>query len=85
MEDFEVKREHLMGIFEMGYEHPSPIQEGSILAFLKGRDRLARAKSGTDTGKTGPFIIPMDPKRETNQGLLLTPTQGEKLSFKQDP
>ena len=36
-----------MGIFEKGYEEPSPIQEESIPIALAGRDLLARAKNGT--------------------------------------
>ena len=43
-EDFCLKRELLMGIFEKGWEKPSPIQEASIPIALSGRDILARAK-----------------------------------------
>jgi ATP-dependent RNA helicase DDX6/DHH1 len=46
-----------MGIFEMGWEKPSPIQEASIPMSLSGRDILARAKNGT--GKTGAYLIPL--------------------------
>lgn len=46
-----------MGIFEKGYETPSPIQEESIPVALAGRDLLARAKNGT--GKTGAYLIPL--------------------------
>ena len=35
-----------MGIFEKGFEKPSPIQEQSIPIALTGRDILARAKNG---------------------------------------
>ena len=55
-EEFGLKRELLMGIFEAGFEKPSPIQEESIPMALAGRDILARAKNGT--GKTASFIIP---------------------------
>lgn len=55
-EDFYLKRELLMGIFEAGFEKPSPIQEESIPLALAGRDILARAKNGT--GKTASFVIP---------------------------
>ena len=76
-EDYFLKRELLMGIFEMGYERPSPIQEESIPIALAGRDILARAKNGT--GKTAAFIIPalekVDPSRNTIQVLLLVPTR----------
>ena len=56
-EDFYLKRELLMGIYEKGFEKPSPIQEESIPIALTGRDILARAKNGT--GKTAAFCIPM--------------------------
>ena len=46
-----------MGIFEKGFEKPSPIQEQSIPIALAGRDIMARAKNGT--GKTGAYLIPL--------------------------
>lgn len=45
-----------MGIFEKGFEKPSPIQEEAIPIIQAGKDVLARAKNGT--GKTAAFIIP---------------------------
>ena len=56
-EEFCLKRELLMGIFEKGWEKPSPIQEASIPIALSGKDILARAKNGT--GKTGAYSIPV--------------------------
>ncbi len=76
-EDYFLKRELLMGIFEMGYEKPSPIQEESIPIALAGRDVLARAKNGT--GKTAAFCIPVlekiDPTKNIIQALILVPTR----------
>eukprot|EP01006_Ploeotia_vitrea_P020628 TRINITY_DN52924_c0_g2_i1.p1 TRINITY_DN52924_c0_g2~~TRINITY_DN52924_c0_g2_i1.p1 ORF type:complete len:415 (+),score=46.43 TRINITY_DN52924_c0_g2_i1:46-1245(+) len=76
-EDFYLKRELLMGIFEKGYEKPSPIQEETIPIALAGRDILARAKNGT--GKTAAFVIPSlekcDPAKPQIQVLLLVPTR----------
>lgn len=46
-----------MGIFEKGWETPSPIQEVGIPMALTGRNILARAKNGT--GKTGAYCIPV--------------------------
>ena len=73
-EDYFLKRELLMGIFEKGFEHPSPIQEESIPIALTGRDILARAKNGT--GKTAAFCIPalerIDPSKNVIQGILLS-------------
>jgi len=76
-EDFCLKRELLMGIFEKGWEKPSPIQEASIPIALSGRDVLARAKNGT--GKTGAYSIPVleqiDPSKEVIQGMIVVPTR----------
>lgn len=62
-----------MGIFEKGWEKPSPIQEASIPIALSGKDILARAKNGT--GKTGAYSIPVleqvDPKLDVIQGMNL--------------
>lgn len=72
-----LSRELLMGIFEAGFDSPSPIQEEAIPVALTKRDILARAKNGT--GKTGAFIIPslqqVDVSRPKIQALLLTPTR----------
>jgi ATP-dependent RNA helicase DDX6/DHH1 len=76
-EDYYLKRELLMGIFEKGFEKPSPIQEEAIPIILAGRDVLARAKNGT--GKTGSFIIPclekVDTSKNSIQVLMLVPTR----------
>ena len=56
-EDYCLKRELLMGIFEKGFEKPSPIQEESIPVALAGRDIMARAKNGT--GKTAAYLVPL--------------------------
>jgi len=76
-EDYCLKRELLMGIFEKGWEGPSPIQEASIPIALTGRDILARAKNGT--GKTGAYIIPIleriDVTKDKIQALIIVPTR----------
>ena len=76
-EDFCLKREILMGIYEKGWEQPSPIQEASIPIALTGRDILARAKNGT--GKTGAYSIPLLERVNTNinalQGIIIVPTR----------
>ncbi|KAF2278428.1 ATP-dependent RNA helicase DHH1 [Westerdykella ornata] len=76
-EDFHIKRELMMGIFEAGFEKPSPIQEDAIPVALTGRDILARAKNGT--GKTAAFVIPtlerVNPKISKTQALILVPTR----------
>ncbi|KAJ1725413.1 DExD/H-box ATP-dependent RNA helicase dhh1 [Coemansia erecta] len=76
-EDYYLKRELLMGIFEAGFERPSPIQEESIPIAVAGRDILARAKNGT--GKTAAFVIPalekVNTATSTIQCLILVPTR----------
>jgi len=71
-EDFHLKRDLLKGIFEVGFERPSPIQEEAVPIALMGRDILARAKNGT--GKTASFVIPclekIDPNLNYTQGML---------------
>jgi ATP-dependent RNA helicase DDX6/DHH1 len=52
-----------MGIFEKGFERPSPIQEEAIPIILQDRNVLARAKNGT--GKTAAYIIPCLEKTDT--------------------
>ena len=57
-----------MGLFEKGYEKPSPIQEESIPVALAGRDILARAKNGT--GKTGAYLIPLLERVDVNKNAI---------------
>ncbi len=47
----------LQAIAEMGYLHPTPIQEQAIPVVLMGRDVLGVAQTGT--GKTAGFTLPM--------------------------
>ncbi|KAL0033817.1 hypothetical protein WJX77_006504 [Trebouxia sp. C0004] len=76
-EDYFLKRELLQGIYEKGFEKPSPIQEESIPIALTGRDILARAKNGT--GKTAAFSIPIleriDVTKNVIQAMILVPTR----------
>lgn len=67
-EDYCLKRELLMGIFEKGWEKPSPIQEASIPIAQSGRDILARAKNGT--GKTGAYTIPILDSIDTSKDFI---------------
>ncbi|KAJ8280273.1 hypothetical protein GJAV_G00052600 [Gymnothorax javanicus] len=84
-EDYCLKRELLMGIFEMGWEKPSPIQEESIPIALSGRDILARAKNGT--GKSGAYLIPLleriDLKKDCIQAVGIVPTRELALQVSQ--
>lgn len=66
-----------MGIFEKGWEKPSPIQEAAIPIALGGKDVLARAKNGT--GKTGAYSVPVleqvDATKDYIQALVIVPTR----------
>lgn len=66
--DYFLKRELLMGIYEKGFEKPSPIQEEAIPIILSGRNVLARAKNGT--GKTAAFIIPCLEKTDVTKNHI---------------
>ncbi|MDG1500274.1 MAG: DEAD/DEAH box helicase [Planctomycetota bacterium] len=62
---------------EIGYEHPSPIQAGTIPPLLAGLDVLGQAQTGT--GKTAAFALPVlnaiDLNRREPQAIVLAPTR----------
>ncbi|KAJ1536276.1 hypothetical protein HK096_011572, partial [Nowakowskiella sp. JEL0078] len=76
-DDYFLSKEMQMGLYEAGYEKPSPIQEEAIPIILAGRHILARAKNGT--GKTAAFAIPILDRVKTDvrhiQALILVPTR----------
>ena len=65
------------GIFEMGFELPSPIQEQAIPKILKGENIIAKAKNGT--GKTAAYAIPLveqiDVELNKIQAMVLVPVR----------
>ena len=67
-----------MGLQDIGFSDPTPIQEKSIPLILSGQDVLGAAQTGT--GKTGAFVIPIlnhilsEPKEGT-KALILSPTR----------
>ncbi|MCU1538151.1 MAG: box helicase [Humibacillus sp.] len=67
----------LKSLKELGYEHPSPIQEATIPALLAGRHVVGLAQTGT--GKTAAFALPilsqLDLKQKSPQALVLAPTR----------
>ena len=66
----------LRGIYGHGFEKPSAIQSVAIMPFVKGRDVIGQAQSGT--GKTGTFSISMlsriDPTKKETQALIMAHT-----------
>jgi ATP-dependent RNA helicase DDX6/DHH1 len=75
--EFGLSEKLQLGIYEMGFENPSPIQEESIPKAILGTNIIARAKNGT--GKTGAYSIPLlnriDPECKDLQALVLVPTR----------
>jgi len=75
-DDFDIKHELLRGIYSIGFEKPSPIQQRAIIPMIQGRDIIAQAQSGT--GKTGTFSIGtlqmIDESRPLLQAILMAPT-----------
>jgi ATP-dependent RNA helicase DeaD len=58
----------LSALTALGYEEPTPIQQGAIPPLLEGRDLLAQAATGT--GKTAAFALPI------LQGIAAEPAKG---------
>lgn len=76
-EDLNLKNDLLRGIYALGFEKPSVIQQKAILPLLDGHDVIAQAQSGT--GKTATFSIGMlnnlDERANVTQGLILAHTR----------
>ncbi len=62
---------------EIGYEHPSPIQEKFLPPALKKADCLGQSQTGT--GKTAAFMLPileqLEESQQFPQALVLCPTR----------
>jgi superfamily II DNA/RNA helicase len=67
----------LRGVYGIGFEKPSAIQQRGIVPIKDGRDVLAQAQSGT--GKTGTFLTGslsrVDPTLKKIQILILVPVR----------
>jgi ATP-dependent RNA helicase RhlE len=69
--------ELLRGVKELGFKHPTPIQEQALPPALEGRDVLACAMTGS--GKSAAFGLPLIHRLGSSRGvtraLILTPTR----------
>ncbi|KAL0219867.1 hypothetical protein P9112_005520 [Eukaryota sp. TZLM1-RC] len=76
-EDYMLKYNLLKGIFEAGFEEPSPVQEQVIPMALMGKPLLGRSKNGT--GKTASYLIPVleriSIEKVKPQAVVLVPTR----------
>lgn len=76
-DDLNLKEDLLRGIYGVGFEKPSVIQQKGILPLLKGRDTIAQAQSGS--GKTATFTIGLlqllELEEVRTQALVLAPTR----------
>ena len=76
-EELDAKIPLLRGIYNYGFEKPSPIQRKAILPIFSGKDVIAQAQSGT--GKTACFAISalqlVDTLKKTPQAMIISPTR----------
>ncbi|MFA5667759.1 MAG: DEAD/DEAH box helicase [Balneolaceae bacterium] len=76
--DIDLNESLILGLKDIGYTEPTPIQAQSIPHALEGKDILGAAQTGT--GKTGAFVIPIlemilrEPSTGT-KALILSPTR----------
>ena len=72
--EFNLKKEILKRLAEIGFEKPSAIQEKAIPAVLEGKDLVAQAQTGT--GKTAAFGLPiLNMLKKGQKALIITPTR----------
>ena len=77
-EKFNLSQELMMGLQDLRYQEPTPIQNECIPLILDGKDVIGAAQTGT--GKTGAFVIPLlqkitNNKTDHTQALILSPTR----------
>ena len=79
-EDMDINMSLLRGIYTLGFEKPSMIQQKGIVPALQGKDVILHSQSGT--GKTATFSIAVlnginfdEAEPHTVQALVLSPTR----------
>lgn len=77
-EALHLKPELLKGVYEMGFNAPSKIQETALPVLLADPPQNMIAQSQSGTGKTAAFVLTMlsrvDPSKPYPQALCLAPT-----------
>lgn len=76
--DFKLNRQLFDALNDLGFEHPTPIQEKAIPAILGGQDVMGVSQTGT--GKTAAYLLPIIRILNYAQGneprcLILVPTR----------
>lgn len=76
--DFDLNKQLLNAVEDLGYTEPTPIQEQAIPKILAGHDILGIAQTGT--GKTAAYLLPLLMKIKYAQGmhpraLIIAPTR----------
>lgn len=76
-DQFGLSSEILKGVYDLGFEEPSPIQVECIPTVLTGADVIGQAQTGT--GKTAAFGIPVleniDVQNQMVQSIIIAPTR----------
>jgi len=86
-EDLKVNKSILKVLNEIGFEHPTPIQEKAIPIIRSGVDVLGIAQTGT--GKTAAYLLPIFMKLVKAEGedpraLILVPTRELSIQVGED-
>lgn len=75
-EDFNLSKETMKSISEIGFEEPTPIQVSTIPLIMSNRDIMGQAQTGT--GKTAAFGIPIAERCQKGRkpsAIVLEPTR----------
>ena len=75
-EDFNLSKETIKSISEIGFEEPTPIQVSAIPLIMSNRDIVGQAQTGT--GKTAAFGIPIAERCQNGKkpfAIVLEPTR----------
>ncbi len=85
-QDFNLCEPLLDGLYSMGFDAPTPIQEQVIPLILSGKDVIAGAQTGT--GKTAAYLLPLLDRISRNaiphtSALIIAPTRELALQIDQ--